>query len=192
MNNDRPYTLREFFSIKERELLQERHGKLESLEGLGHMKEQLASDAKEIRWPMACREILKRVNDLLDIRVVNILTGAWNKYRELIKYADRSKESPDETFLVHLIDHTIKSLHNPYVLILVNNKEVGKVHFEIAVSLALEGIILKIRDGKIKEISAGSCKGKGTIKCENFLLVEKETETLTLSDSLCFGEGISI
>jgi hypothetical protein len=35
----------------------------------------------------------------------------------------------------------------------------------------IEGIILKIQDGKIKEITTGTCKGKGTVMCENIVIL---------------------
>ncbi len=165
---------------------------MESAKRMTSLKERLSTDAKEIRWPMAFKEVVKKINDLLNIRVLDILAAAWNKYRELLKYAERNKYSPDETFLVQLAEHTIKSVHHPYIEILINDKPLGKIDFEIVVSLALKGIILEIRDGKIKEILTGSCKGKGTIKCEKFLILEKETESFPLPGSISLGEGVPI
>jgi hypothetical protein len=192
MNNVGYHTLREFFSLQEVESLGKRRGKIQPFEGMAQVKESLSAAGKEISWALACDEIVKRIGDLLDIRVVNILAGAWNKHRELMKYSDRSKYSPDETILVHLVDHTIKSIHNPCILILVNNDEIGRINFEIAISLTLQGIILKIQNGRIKEAMAGSWKGKGTLKCEKFLLLETETESFNLSESISFGDGISL
>lgn len=91
-----------------------------------------------------------------------------------------------------MAEHTIKSEHKPYIEILINDKSVGKIDFNINISLTLKGIILKIRDGKIQEIQTGSCKGKGTIKCENFVILEKETESISLPGSINLGEGIPI
>jgi hypothetical protein len=120
------------------------------------------------------------------------MVKAWNKYRELLKYTDKEKYPPDVSVLVPLAEHTIKSEHKPYIEILINDKSVGKIDFNINISLTLKGIILKIRDGKIKEIQTGSCKGKGTIKCEDLVILEKETESFSLPGSINLGEGIPI
>ncbi|GAH43635.1 unnamed protein product, partial [marine sediment metagenome] len=48
------------------------------------------------------------------------------------------------------------------------------------IMLMLKGITLKIKGGKIREIITGSCKGKGIIMCENFKIMEKETESFPL------------
>ena len=56
----------------------------------------------------------------------------------------------------------------------------------------LEGIILKIQEGKIKEITTGTCKGKGTVECENILILERKTRPFCLPGSVSLGEGIPI
>ncbi len=191
MNNEQP-TLKELFSIKEKELSGKRLRRMKSVERMKSLKERLSTDAKEIRWPMAFSEVIKKINDLLNIRILDILAAAWDKYRDLLKYADRNKYSPDETFFVQLAEHSIKSEHHPYIEILINDRPLTKIDFEIVASLALKGIVLKIQDGKIKEILAGSCTGKGIIKCEKFLLLEKETESFPLPGSISLGEGVPI
>lgn len=75
---------------------------------------------------------------------------------------------------------------------MVNEKSVGKIELEITVSLALEGFTLKIQDGKIKEILTGSCKGEGSVKCENVVLLEKELAPISLPGSIDLGEGLPI
>jgi hypothetical protein len=156
------------------------------------LKEKVSKGIKEIRWPVTFNEIIKKVEDLLNISLSDIMVTAWNKYRMLLKYTDKKKYSSNETFLVPLAEHTIKSEHKPYIEILINDKSVGKIDFNINISFTLKGIILKIRDGKIKEIQTGSCKGKGTIKCEDLVILEKETESFSLQGSINLGEGIPI
>jgi hypothetical protein len=73
-----------------------------------------------------------------------------------------------------------------------NEKQVGKIEFNIDISLTLKGIILKIRDGRIKEILTGSCKGKGTVRYGNLVITEKETGSFTLPGSIDLGDGIPI
>ncbi len=185
-------TLNRLFSVNETELSEENRSVLESKKSISILKEKLSKRASGIRWPVALSEITKKIEDLLDISVTDIMVSAWKKYGELQKYADSKLYSPDETFLVSLTEHTIKSEHHPHVEVLVNEKSIGKIHFDVSISLSLKGIILKIKGGRIQEILTGSCKGKGTVKCENHLLMEKRTKDMPLPGSINLGEGVPI
>ena len=110
----------------------------------------------------------------------------------LLKYTDKGKYSPNDIFLVPLAEHTIKSEHKPYLEILINDKSVGRIDFSINVALTLKGFILKIQDAKIKEIQTGTCKGRGTIQCEDIVIMEKETGSFPLPGSITLGDGVPI
>jgi len=190
--NNAQISLKNFFTFQEKDLSQTGLSSIELSNTFTSLKERILKEAKEIRWPVTFNEIIKKVEDLLNVGINDIMVTAWNKYRILLKYTDKEKYSPNETFLVPLSEHTIKSEHKPYIEILINDKSVGKIDFNINISLTLKGIILKIRDGKIQEIQTGSCKGKGTIKCYDFVIMEKETESFSLPGSINLGEGVPI
>ncbi len=190
--SDSDLTLKQFFSLKPEEWSSERLSALASKDKISSLKEMAEKEAKGAKWPVAFAEILKRVDDLLDISLPDILAGAYNKYRILRQYAEKGKYSPDETFLVPLADHTIKSEHHPYLEVFINENLVAKIDFTIMVALKLNGIILKIQDGRIKEIFTGTCQGKGAIECEGLVLVEKEMPSVSLPGSINLGEGIPI
>lgn len=185
--NSSEITLHQLFPLKEKIL-----SLMESSKGVVALKEKIAKEVTSIKWPVTFDEIKNKIKDLLDISIPDIMVSAWNKYGILLNYTDKKKYSSNETFLVPLAEHTIKSEHKPYIEILINDKSVGKIDFNINISLTLKGIILKIRDGKIQEIQTGSCKGKGTIKCEDFVILEKETESFPLPGSINLGEGAVI
>lgn len=189
MNNSQ-ITLNQFFSL-EKELLQKRLPIIESSEKISSLKERVLKEAK-VKWPVAFNKIVEKIEDIFDIGILDIMVMAWNKYRILLKYLDREKYPPSETFLVPLAEQTIKSEHHPFIEILINDELVGKIEFNITISLMLKGIILKIQDGKIKEVLIGTCKGKGTVKCENLVILEKETESISLPGAIDLGEGIPI
>lgn len=190
MKNSSQITLNQFFSSV-KELSTERLSSVESSKQISTVRDKIIKEAK-CKWPIAFEIIIKKIADILDIGILDIMVMAWNKYRILLKYADREKYPPDETFLVPLAEHTIKSEHCPSIEILINGNPIGKINFNITVSLMVEGIILKIQDGKIKEITTGTCKGKGTVMCENIVILEKQTESISLPGSIDLGEGIPI
>ena len=187
-----PLTLNQFFSLQDKELSPEQASALESGEQAAAVKESVLKQTKGVGWGVIKNEIFKKLGDLLEISIPDILVAAWNKYEILLKYLDREKYPPNESFLVPLAEHCITSEHHPYVEILVNDQPVGKIGFDINVALTLEGIILKIQDGKIKEIFTSTCKGKGTISCDHKVILEKKTESVPLPGAIDLGQGIPI
>lgn len=185
-------TLKDFFSFKSGEISQKKMSSMEILRKVSAVKDVITKEAEEIRWPVAFDEIMRKTGDLLDVSLGDIMARAWNKYRVLAKYLDREKYSPSETFLVPLAEHTIKSDHKPHVDILLGEQLLGTIDFEIKVSLTLKGFIVRVQDGKIMEIKTGTCKAKGSITCEDLLIFEKETDSVTLPGTIGLGDGVPI
>lgn len=183
-------TLNEFFSLKE--VKKDQLSEIESKSKVATLKERIKEKAKEIDWPAAFEAIIKKAEDLLDIEIPDIMIGAWKKYAELAKYTDAEEYPPDETYLVPLAEHTITSNHKPHIDILVNDHKLGSINFSIDLSLALKGFVLKIQAAKITEILTGSCQAKGSLKCEDFTLLEKQSEPLSLPVSIILKTPISI
>lgn len=188
--NQAPVTLSQFFAAA-KGLSPKRLSLIESSEAIASLKEILRKEAR-VKWPAALGKIAEKVPDILDIGVPDILVSAWSKSRLLAKYRDREKYPPQETFLVPLAEHTINSEHHPFLEILVNGKSVGKIKFTITLSLKLEGIVLKIQDGRIREAATGTCQGKGALKYENHVILEKAAGSISLPGSIDLGEGLPI
>jgi hypothetical protein len=188
--SDSQLTLNQLFS-PEKKLSPEKLSSLESKKKIASLKKRILKEVK-VKGPLILDSIIQKTIDMLDIKVLDIMIKAWNKYKILLKYRDRKKYPPNETFLVPLAEHTIQSEHRPSLDILVNDQPVGNIEFSITFSIMLEGIILKIQDGKIKGITTGTCKGKGTLACENVVILEKKTESIPLPGSIDLGEGIPI
>lgn len=145
-----------------------------------------------IEWGPVAKEIEAKIGDVLDVDVLGILLGGWKKYRQLQQYRDTAKYPPEETILLSLAEHSIASSHHPKIEILAGEVPVGTLEFTITLALKLEGIVLKVRGGKIREIAAGRCRGKGTLECAGVALLEKETERFELPGRISLGDGIEI
>jgi hypothetical protein len=185
-------TLSNVFAIGEKEMAKRKARDLEVLSVISSIRKKIANDAKEIRWPAALEEVVGNIASLLDTTVGDIIVFAWNKYRVLARYLDREKYPPSDTFLVSLAEHTIHSKHRPHLDVFLDDQRIGRIDFEVDLSLILKGFIAKVKDGRIFEIKAGTCSAKGTFKCENLLLVEKESESLTLPGKIVFADGVPI
>ncbi len=190
--NQPSITLNKFFLEREEDLSSKRLSALESALKVVSLRGTILRDAKAVGWPATWSEIVEKMKDLLDIGIPEIMVSAWNKYRILVKYLDREKYPPGETFLVPLAEHTIRSIHHPFIEILINDQSVGKIQFDLDLSFDLKGATLKIQDGKIKEILVGSCKAKGVIKFEDVVILERETDSIDLPGRISLGEGLPI
>lgn len=180
-------TLRGFFASSD--VAQDR---LESSPEVAALRSALSLRGPKGAWPGVRGGIIGSIDELMDIPFAEIAAGAWDKYQVLRKYADPKKYAPDEVIEIPLATHTIRSEHKPYLEILVDDKVMGKVDFDIALALTLEGAVVSIRDGKIREIRVGSCEGSGSVKCENIAIAERKTRTFQLPGSIPLGDGISV
>ncbi|HTZ17908.1 MAG TPA: hypothetical protein VMB78_05660 [Dissulfurispiraceae bacterium] len=155
-------------------------------------KERIVREAGAYVWPQAIEEVSRKVPEILDVSLPEIIVSAWNKYRLLAKCCDPDKYSPDEVFLVPLIDHTITSEHKPHIDVLLGERPFFRIDFIIDISLMLNGFIARVQGGRLKEIRTGLCKASGSIKCDGFMLAERESAPLELPGSIDFGDGVPI
>ena len=145
-----------------------------------------------IDWGPVAKEIEAKIGEVLDVDIAGVLLGGWKKYRQLQQYRDTAKYPPEDTILLALVEHSIASSHHPKIEILAEQVLLGTLEFTITLALKLEGIVLKVRGGKIREIAAGRCRGKGTLACAGVTLLEKESDPFELPGRISLGEGIEI
>jgi hypothetical protein len=184
------FTLNDFFSIAE--IPRNRLTDLESQDSIISLKTDLLSRFKGLNWKAVWAMVTDHFEQVMDVRLLDIMVRGWNKYRELLEYRDRTKFPPDESYLVTLAEHTITSKHQPAIEIRIDGVIEKRIPFEILFTLKASGIILHIRDGRIQKIHTGSCKGSGTLKCMGFLLLEKQSSDITLPGTIVLSEGIPI
>ena len=146
----------------------------------------------DLTWDSVGEEIGDAYRKLLDIDVFDIFCGAWAKVKELQTYLDKEKHPPGEVSLVPLAEHTIRSTHNPHIDILLGEKRLFKLAFDVLLKFKLSAFVLKIQDGCIHEIRAGSFIGVGIIKCGGQKLVEKKSHTHKLPGNLALKECFKI
>lgn len=180
-------TLREILDRRREELTEAEWSQVEATGGAAALAGALAG-----LWAAARPGILGQVDKLLDVGLAEILARAWNSGRELRKYRDRESYPPDKTFEVALARHKVASKHEPRVEVWAGGRKRGEVGFTAEVEIAIEGMRLHIRDGRILKIETGECEAKGSLRCEGFLLFERETSPLRLPGVLDLDDGLEI
>lgn len=143
-------------------------------------------------WTGMARAVGRALQQALDVNIADVLVGGWNTYHSLLEYTDPAKHPPEEVASVTLWEHTITSSHEPRVKLLVNGENVATITFGVDLELHFDSATLTIQDGKILEVRTGTCVGKGTLKCEGAVLMERSSAEIPLPGRLTFGAGIPI
>jgi len=184
--------MKDLFGVDRKSDAAIRKDKFENTKTAAKLKEDLAKKSKLIRWDAVADVLAEKAVEALDIPVMKLLLPAWRKYREIMEYGDPEKHPPDETSLVSLADHTVKTGYEEDLQVSYLGVELSKLKFTLDAELTLQGIVLRIRDGKIKEIKAGTVNGKGTLLLEKETVVEKPFGSYNLPGSVDLGDGISL
>jgi hypothetical protein len=160
-------------------------------ENLVKIKEDFTREFK-LFWPGICAVFLKKIMEVLNVPVADVMVDAWNKCREIMQYADLKKYPPDKTYMVPLAEHEIPSKFPITLEIYVNNQKVCELIFDVKFSLILGGIILEIKGGRIMKLHSGSFKGKGSIMYQDMVVFDQKTSPFTLPGVIDLGEGVPI
>ena len=185
-------TFKTLFSIEVSDLPSIISSVMESEGLLAALKGQLLNQAAQIQWDAILSEVADRFSDLLDMSLEDIMAAAWNKYELLAEYADQTRDSPQESILVPLAEHTLESEHHPSIEVLVDDRSILQLTFAIDLTLTLQGVVLKIQNGKIREIRPGEASGEGSIKCGESVIVSQEFDSASLPGSIRLDPGLEI
>jgi hypothetical protein len=185
-------TLSDIVDFRPHELPDEELSRLESGKGVMQLRRPLEEARLPGGWAGLRDKILAEAGGLLDIRLLDIMSWAWKKGRELEAYRDTERYPPDKTFSVPLVEHKITSTHTPHVDIRMNDKKVGSIHFAMNIEIAVKAMTLEIQNARIKKIHAGDCTAKGRFLCEGVLLAERESKPLDFAGTFDLGEGLEL
>jgi hypothetical protein len=144
------------------------------------IKAALAKAAPGLPLGTLVEGISKAVQDALDIPVTDVVIGAWQRARDLRAALETTRESPEATALVPLLSHAITSEHRPYVDIVVEGVSLARLVFPVKVEFRLEGVVVRVRQGQIADILAGSIQVKGTLKFGDFVLFERALAPISI------------
>jgi hypothetical protein len=135
-------------------------------------------------WKMMPAAIARHLPTLLDVGLGDILVGAWNKSYALRQQMEKSAKAPGKELFTQLSEHKVTSTHKPYIALMKNGQEIGRLPFTVTLEIVLQGAVVRLLDGAIQEIQTGKIKGKGTLKLGNAILVQKELQPISIPGTL--------
>ena len=130
--------------------------------------------------------------EALDVALLDILKSGWQTMAELQAYRDPDKHPPTESSWVTLGRHKITSAHEPKVDVLFNGKRVGTLAFEAKLSLTVNDARLKVRDGRIWEVTGPVFDGEASLFYKGFVLLKKRVARFTFPSGVTFEDGVPI
>ena len=191
MSTSKTYTVSEFFDLRGRSSAWV--SQVANSRAYAPVKQRLAQEMKGFPTPPGFDAlVIRQLGDLLNFKMSDVVVGAWRKRQEIVQYRDREKYPADEVHVVPLLEHTLTSTHSPTIQPIVNNVALPKITFDVVVRLKIEGMMLKIRAAKIRELLVGSCTGNGAVEYAGFPIVSRDTAPYTFPASVVFKEGVAI
>ena len=184
-------SLRDFFGEEAVSASLERMAEQMKSDENEELRDEVGAKLRSIKWPGAVNKIVEQAGVLFDNPVASQLADAYAKTGALEKYRDSEAYDPEEVIMVELAAHTVETRHEPKLEIVINNRPMGELALAIDLSLTFQGLILKVQDAKILEITPGACKGAGKVTFQEKVLVEKESGEIKLP-VVKLGEGVPI
>ena len=113
-------------------------------------------------------------------KVVNVKKGQFVSPWEMKYAVEKIRGSGDQPVRLPLREHTIASTHHPAVEVLVNEKLVDTLDFEIKLTLTLKGAVLEARHGRVESLQTGDCLAAGEIRFEGVTLLKRAAAPVRL------------
>ena len=133
--------------------------------------------------------LLNKIAALLDDQVLDALAGGWSKSVEILKYRDREKYPPQNSYLIALGEHTVSHECHPSIDLFINNVRHKTLEFVVKLAVELKGFQLEIQDARIRKIHTGAWAGSGSVTLSGMEIYKKELKPVALPGIVDLGEG---
>ena len=141
-------------------------------EGLNEAKRKLRKEGKSFDREALDGPLRRAVFAALDVTLDEMMGQAWRSIKDLHIYADDKKTPPDEVNTVTLSDHSIESVYEPSVDVVVSNVTVKTFKFDVAAHLNVRGANLVVQGGKIREIKLARLELGGSVSLGDHVILE--------------------
>lgn len=171
-------TLRQVFSVPADDATEESPAPWKAFQ------DSLAKELKAIKCPVPMSELAPKIGELFDIEIPGLLVSSWKKAEDLKTILEESRKEPEAVRYLELAEHTIDSEHHPSLEVRIKSVSLKKIEFSIRVLFRLKGFVLRITDGRIKEMKTGSCEVEGTVDYGDLTILKKELAPIDFPGSI--------
>lgn len=136
--------------------------------------------------------LIKNLDELLAIDVPrDVLAATWKKQQTLRDYCNKEKYPPDVKSLVPLVEHTVKTSHEPSMEVTLFEQNLGTLSVKLDAAFLIKGGILEVQDGKIKKIQTGDIESTGRLSLSGVPVMEKKVK-VRIPGVYDLGDGVAI
>lgn len=114
------------------------------------------------------------------------LEASWKKAAVLADALETTRTDPAKVVVVPLMDHKVTSKHQPHVDVVYGGKSLHRLVFDIELFLALKGVQLQVRDGRIAGLTSGEWVGQGVFSLADHEILKRSTPAFALPGRLTF------
>jgi hypothetical protein len=156
---------------------------------------ELTASVRGVSWPTQesldslCQSAL---DEALNVSLLDVLIGGWKRLDTLRAACRRTRQDQTKAENVSLANHSLKSEHTPQIEIFVNDAKVHTIKFNATINLEVDGFIVSAKNGRLISMRTGKCTGKGTLKCRDITILERELVSIIFPGFISLGEGIEL
>jgi hypothetical protein len=122
----------------------------------------------------------------------SVLLQCWSDLHALREAADPAQTPPGATCTVTLATHDIEWATHPDLVVSVGGVRAFDVSYTVTLRLEIGFAALTVRDGRIREIGLGNCRGEASIECASTVIFRQPLGEAQFPGRLRFAEGIPI
>jgi hypothetical protein len=139
---------------------------------MGTTLEHISEDGREA----ASNQVAAVAHGLLDLDLGDLVIAGWRKQGQLAAAAERTAANPGTSELVELATHRVSSVHHPYVELLINDRRVTTVNFELDLQIEVKALVATERDGHLVRLHSGDCDLSATLTAEGVRLASRRRQ----------------
>jgi hypothetical protein len=127
------------------------------------------------------------LDDILSVDLGDVMGASWGKLKVVKDAMASTRAAPGTTVIAPLLEHAIKSTHEPKIELYIGAAKLVDLAFQISLNVKLKDVSLAVSGGRITAVHAGVLTGEGTLALGGVPLVKTTSKTFDLPGRLRFA-----
>lgn len=127
------------------------------------------------------------LDEILSVDLGDVMGASWSKVKAVREAMEATRAAPGTTVVAPLLEHAIKSTHEPRIELYVGPAKLCDLAFQIGLNLKLKDVSVAVSEGRITGVHAGVATGEGTLALAGVPLVKAASKTFRLPGKLRFS-----
>jgi hypothetical protein len=127
------------------------------------------------------------LDDILSVDLGDVMGASWSKVKAVKDAMDATRAAPGTSVVAPLLEHAIKSKHEPKIELYIGPSKLCDLAFEIGLTFKLKDVSVAIAEGRITGVHAGVVTGEGTLTLGGAQLIKTTSKEFKLAGRLHFS-----